>query len=263
MVDRFDYLINLPEPNFGAANIMSTQENDNLTELAHSMLCHDPERQTRNVWLLEHDSSSQGVRHVKSLITTIALAVLAVSSFAPGAAAQDGGSGALVTVLDVAMVFKENKNFDTEMKKIKTEAESLKSQIQQQQEAIKAKAMQISQYEAGSSERNEMEATVEQEQAALRTSARQAEAELLNREARVYFDTYTKMKSVVGNLAAKHNIALVIRFDGGSVDPASRPDVIKAVNRSVVFHKDIDLTNMVIDGMGPRVAKAAPAVNRK
>jgi len=239
---------------------MSTQENDNLTELAHSMLCHDPEQhQTRNVWLLEHDSSSQGVRHVKSLITTIALAVLAVSSFAPTAAAQGGG---IVAVLDVAKVFKENKNFDTEMKQIKTQAESLKSQIQQQQEAIKAKAMQISQHPAGSTERNEMEAKVEQEQAALRTSARQAEAELLNREARVYYDTYTKMKSVVSDLAAKHSIALVVRFDGGSVDPASRPDVIKAVNRSVVYHRDIDLTNMVIDGMGPRIAEAA-ATNTK
>lgn len=195
---------------------------------------------------------------MKSLITTIALAVLAVSSFAPGAAAQDGG---IVAVLDVAKVFKENKNFDAEMKQIKTQAESLKSQIQQQQEAIKAEAMKISQYEAGSTERNEMEAEVEQKQAALRTSARQAEAELLNREARVYYDTYTKMKSVVNDLAAKHSIALVVRFDGGSVDPASRPDVIKAVNRSVVFHKNIDLTNMVIDGMGPRIA--AEATNTK
>ena len=191
---------------------------------------------------------------MKSLISSIALAVLAVSSFAPTASAQDGG---IVAVLDVAKVFKVNQNFDTEMKNIKKQAENLKSQIQQQQEAIKAEAMEISQYDAGSPERNELEAKVEQKQAGLRTSARQAEAELLNREARVYYDTYMKMQTVVGELAAKHGISLVVRFDGGSIDPASRPEVIKAVNRSVVFHRDIDLTNMVINGMGPRVAQAA------
>jgi len=199
---------------------------------------------------------------VKSLITTIALvasAVLAVSSFAPNAAAQDGG---IVAVLDVAKVFKVNKNFDSEMKLIKEQAESLKSQIQQQQEAIKAEAMKISNFEAGSAERNKMEAEVEQKQAGLRTSARQAEADLLNREAKVYYDTYMTMQKVVGDLAAKHGISLVVRYDGGSVDPASRPEVIKAVNRSVVFHRDIDLTNMVINGMGPRVADAA-ATQRK
>lgn len=203
-------------------------------------------------------NTSQGVRQVKSLISSIALAVLAVSSFSPAAVAQENGG--IVAVLDVAKVFKVNKNFDSEMKSIKSQAESLKSQIQQQQEAIKAEAMKISQYEAGSPDRNKMEAEVEQKQAALRTSARQAEADLLNREARVYYDTYSSLKKVVSDLAAKHGIALVVRFDGGNVDPASRPEVIKAVNRSVVFHRDIDLTNMVIEAMGPRVAEAATNV---
>lgn len=191
---------------------------------------------------------------MKSLISSIALAVLAISSFAQTASAQDSG---IVAVLDVAQVFKVNQNFDSEMKNIKQQAEKLKLEIQQQQEAIKAEAMQISQYEAGSAERNKMEAEVEQKQARLRTSARQAEAELLNSEARVYYDTYLKMQTVVGDLAAKHSISLVVRFDGGQIDRASRPEVIKAVNRSVVFHRDIDLTNMVISAMGPRVAAAA------
>ena len=194
---------------------------------------------------------------MKSFISTFALAVIAVTAFASNVSAQDGG---IVAVLDVAKVFKVNKDFDSQMKGIKTRAEGLKSQIQQQQEAIKSEAMEISQYEAGSADRNKMEAAVEQKQAALRTSARQAEAELLNEEAKVYYNTYNKMQQVVGDLAAKHGISLVVRFDGGSVDPASRPEVIKAVNRTVVFHRDIDLTNMVISGMGPRVAETATNV---
>ena len=217
------------------------------------MQSHDPEH------FVEHGTFgtnrfSQGVRPVKSLISSIALAVLAVSSFAPLANAQDGG---VVVVLDVAKVFKVNQAFDSEMKNIKTSAEQLKSQIQQQQETIKAEAMQISQYEAGTPERNQMEAKVEQKQAALRTTARQKEADLLNREARVYYDTYMKMKEVVSSIAAKHNISLVVRFDGSEIDPSSRPEVIKAVNRSVVYHRQIDITSMVIEAMGPRVAESS------
>ena len=197
---------------------------------------------------------------MKSLISTIVLAALAISSFTSATVAQDGG---IVAVLDVAKVFKVNQNFDTEMKAIKKEADGLKTQIQQQQEAIKSEAMQISQYEAGSQDRNKMEAAVEQKQAALRTSARQAEADLLNREAKVYYNTYTKMQSVVSDLAAKHGISMVVRFDGGTVDPTVRPDVIKAVNRTVVYHRDIDLTNMVIGGMGPRIAEATGGAQTK
>lgn len=193
---------------------------------------------------------------MKSLISSIALAVLAISSFASTASAQDGG---IVAVLDVAKVFKVNQNFDSEMKKIKTQAENLKSQIQQQQEAIKAEAMQISQYEAGSQERNKMEAEVEQKQARLRTSARQAEADLLNREARVYYDTYTKMQTVVADLAAANKISMVVRYDGTQIDSANRQEVIKAVNRTIVYSSsNINLTPLVIDGMGPRVAGTTP-----
>lgn len=190
---------------------------------------------------------------MKSFVSSFALAVLVATSLTSGVSAQDGG---IVAVLDVAKVFKVNKEFDTQMRDIKTQADGLKSQIQERQEAIKTEAMQISQYEAGSPERNKMEAEVEQKQAALRTQARQAEADLLNREARVYYDTYVKMQTVVGELATKHGISMVVRYDGASVDPASRPEVIKAVNRTIVFHRDIDLTSMVIDGMGPRVAEA-------
>lgn len=189
---------------------------------------------------------------MKSFISSFALAVVVTTSFASGAFAQDGG---IVAVLDVAKVFKVNKDFDSQMKGIKSQAEDLKSQIQQRQETIKNEAMEISQYAAGSPDRNKMEAEVEQKQAALRTQARQAEADLLNREAKIYFDTYSKMQRVVGELAAKHGIALVIRFDGAEVDPAARPEVIKKVNRTVVYHREIDLTNLVISGMGPRVAE--------
>ena len=190
---------------------------------------------------------------MKSFISSFVLAVVVATSLTSGVQAQDGG---IVAVLDVAKVFKVNKAFDDAMKAIKKQADSLKTEIQASQEAIKAEAMSISQYEPGSAERNKMEAEVEQKQAALRTSARQAEADLLNREARVYYDTYVKMQSVVGELATKHGISMILRYDGASVDPASRPEVIKAVNRTIVFHRDIDLTTMVINGMGPRIAEA-------
>lgn len=199
---------------------------------------------------------------MKSLISTIALAVLAISSFATTATAQEGG---IVAVLDVAEVFKVNQGFDLAMQSIKTKAESLKAEIQQRQEIIKEKAQGIasSGYDLGSPQRNELEGKVEQDQAALRTWARQQEAQLLNEEAQVYFNTYKKMQSVVSTLAQNYNISLVMRYDGSEVSAASRPEVIKAVNRSVVYHKDIDLTNMVIKEMGPRVAQAPGAAQAK
>ena len=197
---------------------------------------------------------------MKSLISTVALALLAISSLATSSASAQE----VVAVLDVAEVFKVNQSFDSQMKNLKQEAEGLKTEIQQRQESIKQKAQSIAQsgYEPGSPKRNEMEAAVEQEQAGLRTWARQQEARLLTTEAKVYYDTYVKMQRVVSELASVNKISMVIRYDGGKIDPSSRPEVIKAVNRSVVYSdKNIDLTPYVIEGMGPRVAeKTGPAI---
>lgn len=184
------------------------------------------------------------------------LAGMIVTSNSAASAQED--KGGLVAVLDVAQVFKMNQNFDSKMAAIKSEADTLKTQIEQQMEAIQNEAQSLGQYAVGSSERNQMEASLEQKQTSLRTKARQAEADLLNREAKIYFDTYQQMQTVVASLADQHGISLVIRFDSEKIDSENRAEVIKGVNRAVVFHRRIDLTNMVIQNMGPTTTAAAP-----
>ena len=196
---------------------------------------------------------------IKSLLVAVAAIVAPLATQSVNTASAQEGKSGLVAVLDVAKVFKENQAFDSKMKAIKAEADSLKGQIVQQQESIKARAQQLTEYEVGSAERNKFEATLEQEQAALRTKARQAEADLLNREARVYYETYERMRGVVENIASQHGISLVLRFDSEEIDPNNRAEVIKGVNRAVVYHRRLDLTGMVSKEMNGAATAQAPA----
>jgi len=191
----------------------------------------------------------------------VVAAIVAVSIIATATESMAQESG-VVAVLDVAKVFKENAAFDSRMKAIKSEADQLKTQIQSEQQTIKEAAMGVSQYEAGSAQRNEMEAKIEQDQAALRTRARQAEAQLLNREAKIYYDTYQQLQAVVGQLADANNISLVLRFDGQPIDATNRGEVIKGVNRSVVYFSKIDLTNLVMQAMDTDTANAGGGMQR-
>ena len=206
---------------------------------------------------------------MKSYITNMVLkAVLiaitgVVATTAGQANAQEEAKAGLVAILDVAKVFKENQGFDSQMKGIKAEADQLKAKITQEQETIKQRAQQVTQYELGSPERNKLEAQLEQEQAALRTKARQAEADLLNREARVYYETYQKMQSVVGSVASSNGISLVLRFDSEDIDPTNRGEVIKGVNRAVVYHRQLDLTRMVASAMNGATAQATTGTQNK
>ena len=204
---------------------------------------------------------SHGGRIVKSQIQSL-VAILVIAVCSPAFAQQGEANNGIVAVLDVAKVFKENATFDNSMKSIKARAEKLKAEIQAEQEKIRNDAMGLQTYEANTPERNKLEADLEQRQAALRTRARQSEQDLLNQEAEIYFNTYTEMQEVVKSVAQQYGISLVLRFDSAAIDKTSRPEVIKGVNRAVVFHHKLDLTKMVIKSMSGATASAGNAAGQ-
>ena len=67
------------------------------------------------------------------------------------------------------------------------------------------------------------------------------------------------MQQVIAQVAAHNSISLVLRFDSASIDPENRNDVIKGVNRSVIYHDRLDITDPVIQMMGPSTASAGAA----
>jgi Skp family chaperone for outer membrane proteins len=185
--------------------------------------------------------------------TAIVQSVVIAALMVVGSTVQAQEAGR-IAILDVAKVFKDNPAFTAAMESIKTEADQLKNSITAEQEQIKAQAQKIAQMPRDEN-RNQLEAQLEQSQTALRTKARQQETELLNKEAQIYFSTYRQMQSVVEELATQYGISLVLRFDSEPIDPKNRNEVIKGVNRSVVFHRKVDLTNAVTTALNSRMAQ--------
>lgn len=188
-----------------------------------------------------------------TIIKSVILAVAIVACGAQSATAQD--QAGRVAILDVAKVFKLNKSFDSKVTAIKAEADRLKTSITAEQDRIKAAAADLRNMQAGE-DRNNLEYQLEQQLTKLRTQTRQQEAALLNREARVYFETYGEMQTVVSEMATQYGLSLVLRFDSEEIDPNNRNEVIKGVNRAVVFHRKLDLTTLVSDALNARMAAA-------
>jgi Skp family chaperone for outer membrane proteins len=205
-------------------------------------------------------TSNQGGLILKSSLQIIAM-VACVFSLAGHLQAQDNSG--MVAVLDVAKVFEANAVFNQRMDAIKAEAQSFKAEMEQEQAALQQKAEKLKDYKPGAPEFNSLQAQLEQETAALRTRAQQTNTDLLNREARIYYETYTKMQETVAAIAGQYNITLIIRFDSRPIDPDNRAEVIQGVNRNIVYQKQLDLTSMVVDKMATASsANASDALNR-
>ena len=66
--------------------------------------------------------------------------------------------------------------------------------------------------------------------------------DFMEREAKVYYQTYLEVVDAVKYYAKRHNIGLVMRFNGEPVDPNRRDDVLREINKPVVMQDQIDIT---------------------
>jgi hypothetical protein len=70
--------------------------------------------------------------------------------------------------------------------------------------------------------------------------------EFLEKESKVYYQTYLEVVDAVNYYAKRQNIGLVLRFNGEPVDPNSRDSVLREINKPVVVQDHIDITPDIV-----------------
>lgn len=181
-----------------------------------------------------------------SRIGFVAVALLvSLGTVANGQQAQEQGQGGIVAVLDVAKVFKEHAQFNASMEAIKKEIEVFEEDFRGKRESLQNQIRALQSLQ-GQPEFKTEEAALARKEADLQIEANQKRAEILSKEAEIYYSTYNEVVATVARLSGSYGISLVIRYDSGAIDQTDRASVIKGVNRSVVFQRDLDLTTLVL-----------------
>ncbi len=180
-------------------------------------------------------------------------------STSPGANAARFG----IAVVDVSYIFKNYAQFKGAMEAMKSEMESAESKLKSDRDAIAAKEEQRNQYNAGSPEYKQMDEETARLKAEFNLTAGKIRNDFLEREAKVYYQTYLEVSNAVQYYGQQHNIGIVLRFNGDQIDPNLREDVLRAINKPVVFQNNVDITPDVLAllnrGGGP--AGVAPAAS--
>ena len=197
-----------------------------------------------------------GIRIVKSL-KYILSACLLTTFISAGSQAQEGGSPGLVTVLDVAKVFENHPVFKANMDKLKGEVQAFQQKVRAQVTDLTKKRQQLTQkYKIGTPEFKKEEEALAREEAELKVKTGQTEREYMDKEARLYYDTYIEVQQIVANFARANNISLVLRFDSTEIDKTNRASVSSGVNRFIVYQEKLDLTGLIINEVAKRSAQA-------
>ena len=168
---------------------------------------------------------------------------------APAAAAPATAPRATtqIVVIDIAKIFKGHHRFNQQMADIKKDIEDFDGYVKNETNKLKAMGEALQSYRAGS-----LEYKTKEEEAARLTSDLQVKVglkkkDLLESEARVYFNVYRDLEQKVAIFAQQNQIMMVLRFNSDEMKEDDRNSVLQGVNRAVVYyHPNLDVTQHLL-----------------
>ncbi|MDP6446063.1 MAG: OmpH family outer membrane protein [Pirellulaceae bacterium] len=174
------------------------------------------------------------------------LALLIVSLAGPSARAD----GINVAVVDISHIFKNHSRFKSTADSIKANIKSFEQEMTQRRAALTEKGQKLDQFNQGTPQFKALEAELAQQAAAMKLEADRKRRDVLELEAKAYYDTYQEVQRAIATVAAKYNIALVLRYNSQPIDPNDRADVLRGVNQAIIYHNKLDITSQVMQALG-------------
>lgn len=159
-------------------------------------------------------------------------------------------SGTNVAVIDISLVFEKYPKFQAQMQALKGEVETFEKSLRDEQAKMAKLRDDLQGYQPGSPQYKAKEEEMAKMGSSVQVDMALRRKEFLEKEARVYFDAYNEVYAVVAELADRHDIKLVLRFNSEEMKPEDRSSVLQGVNRAVVFQRNLNITGLVIKELG-------------
>ncbi len=125
---------------------------------------------------------------------------------------------------------------------MKKEMESAEGELKAERGQVQAREEQRTSFKVGSPEFKKIDEEIARLKAEFNLKAGRIRKDFLEREAKVYYQTYLEVSNMVKYYAQQHSIGLVLRFNGDQVDPNRRESVLRAINDPIVHQNNIDIT---------------------
>lgn len=177
------------------------------------------------------------------------VAALSMSGAVQAQAPNPAGANASrygIAVVDISYIFKKHERFRAAMESMKKEMETIETQLKADREKIAQTEQQRNTYNVGSAEHKKLDEDVARMMAEFNLKMGRLRKDFLDREAKVYYQTYLEVVDAVNTYAKRQNIGLVLRFNGEPVDPNRRDEVLREINKPVVSQDQIDITPDVL-----------------
>jgi Skp family chaperone for outer membrane proteins len=193
-----------------------------------------------------------------ALLSVMDLSSPAQAQNAAGLNAQKHG----VAVVDISYIFKNHKRHQATIEAMKAEMTSTEAELKADSEKIRQMEEQRNAYNAGAPEYKQLDEELARSIAEFKLKMDRLRKEFMEREAKMYYQAYLEVSDAIKYYAERHDIGVVIRFNGDKVDGNSREAVLREINKTVVYQNRIDITPDIL-ALVNRDAAATPQMGRQ
>lgn len=191
-----------------------------------------------------------------------AFAALAASAALPASAQSQASANSQkfgFAVVDINYIFKNHQKFRAAMDGMKADFQAVDTDLKGDQQKIIQAEEQKAQFAPGSADFKRLDDEIVNMKAALQVEVTQKRKELVEREAKIYYETYLEVEKAIEYYAQRQNLGLVLRFNGDEADPNNRESILRSINKEVHFQNQVDVTPDILTLLNREGAAATAA----
>ena len=161
----------------------------------------------------------------------------------------------MVAVIDVPKVFDNHTRFKRNMEAIQTTVKQFEEEMIKKRQELQKRAEQLKELNPSSAQYKQLEEQLAKDGSDLQLTFQLKRKEVLEKEAKQYYEAYNEVLSVLERVCGRHNIGLVLSYDSKPIDANDLNSVARGVNRPIVYQRKLDITKIVIDELNVLVRK--------
>ena len=167
-------------------------------------------------------------------------------------------AGTRVALLDLGHILRNHPGYTAKREALKAKAVALTGQETNIRKQLQTESEKLKDFQPGSLDFKKHEAELAQHASDYQLQAKLQRRELAEEEAKILFETYTEVQGVIGRLSESYGIDLVVRFERDRMEPTDPDSISRGLMNPVVFHRGLDITDLVLKELKPATADTRP-----
>lgn len=152
-----------------------------------------------------------------------------------------------VAILDLEYIFKHHARLESLKQQMQGDVQAAEHNVQKARQSLQELAKKLDDYKKGTPEFKNLEEELAKRDADIKLQVNVQRRNFAEQQSKIFYSIYQQVAEAVKQYSQQNGIQLVMRFNGDQPDPTDPDDIVRALNKSVVYNApEIDITPAIL-----------------